>query len=154
MQETSSAQKNKWGPAAYLWTAIKEAFGWQPYHFNLHVDGQDYAIEASELVIANARKIGVFGLEWRDSIAPDDGRIDIAVVRARSLVDYTRLLITLGQGQQDQSAHIHFYTAKEEIRLEAEKKLPIHGDGEMLETDMPVTAVVVPKALTVITPSS
>jgi YegS/Rv2252/BmrU family lipid kinase len=152
MQSTSSAQKNRWGVLAYLVTAVKEAFGWQPYHFTLTIDGKTHHLYASELVIANASKIGVFGLEWSEEIVPDDGRIDIAVIRARSLADYVRVILAVVRRQQHKNRHIRFFTARQEVRLEAERPLPLHGDGEIIEEEMPLTAVVVHGALKIIVP--
>lgn len=152
MASTSSAQKNRWGVLAYLVTAVKEAFGWQPYRFKLTIDGETHHVYASELVIANACEIGVFGLEWSETIAPDDGRVDIAVVRARSLADYARVITALVRRQQHKTRHIQFFTARQEVRLEAERPLPLHGDGEVIEEEMPLTAVVVPGALKIIVP--
>ena len=155
MEKTPSAQKNRWGALAYLWNVLKEAFGWQPHQFTLTVDEQSHQINASELVIANARNIGVLGLEWDAAIEPDDGRIDIAVVRARSLGDYVRFAWALIRNQQRQSDHIQFFSAQHEIGVDAKRPLPIHGDGEILDLDLPftaITATVVPKALTLIVP--
>ena len=154
MQETSSAQKNKWGPLAYLWTAVKEALGWQPYQFTLSIDGKKQKVKASELVVANASHIGIMGLKWQDEIAPDDGRIDIAVVRARSLLDYAHVIIALAQGEQDRSEHIRFFSAKKEIQLDAEEHLPIHGDGEMLDAKLPLEAKVVSHSIRIVVPAS
>ncbi len=152
MKNTSSAQKNRWGPLAYLWTAAKEAIGWQPARFRLSVDGVTHTMRASEIVIANARSIGVFGLNWRDTIAPDDGRIDIAVVQARSLLDYARVAWALVRGRQASTDHLHFFTAQDAVRLETDRPLPVHGDGEVLDSGLPFAAEVVTGAIRVIVP--
>lgn len=152
MKNTSSAQKNRWGVLAYLWTAAKEIVGWQPHHFMLTVDGRSHHVDASELVIANARHIGVFGFEWRDTISPDDGRLDIAIVRARSLMDYARIVWSLFTSSQHESDHIQFFTAYETVALESERPLPIHGDGEMLPQTKTIQAKVDPGILSVIVP--
>lgn len=154
MKNTPSAQKNKFGSMAYLWTAIKEVFGWQPYQYTLTIDGKTDTLRASELVVANAATIGIFDLKWRDIILPDDGCLNIAVVRARSLRDYAHVLWALFRNQQNQSDHIQFFTSTQEIRLEMDQAVPIHGDGEILEETTPLTAVVVPKALQVIVPDT
>lgn len=154
MEKTSSAQKNRWGALAYLATVVKEAFGWQPHQFRLTVDGDSYDIHASEVVIANASEIGVLGLEWEKTIAPDDGRLDIAVIQARSIIDYLQLFWALLRGKQAQARPIQFYQAYEAIRLDAKRPLPLHGDGEVLEADWPLTAVVAPNILNVIVPQN
>ena len=152
MEKTSSAQKNRWGMAAYVWTLVKEAFGWQPHHFDLTIDGHTYPIQASELVIANSGRIGLWDLAWDQAISPSDGQVDVAVIRARSLTDYIGVLAALLSGQQQKSTHIQFFSAHNEVALDAKKPLPLHGDGEILNNGLPLTAVVVPGALQVIVP--
>lgn len=152
MKETSSDQKNRWGIAAYLWTAVKQALGWQPHHFTLTVDGEQHDLVASELVIANTGDIGVWGLKWEESIAPDDGRIDIAVLRARSLADYVPVIWTLLTKRQRKNDDIQIYHAYDEIRLNAWRSFPMHGDGELFTPEFPFTAVVTPQVLNVIVP--
>lgn len=153
MQSTSSAQKNRWGLAAYLWTAVKEAFGWQPYHITLTVDGEKHPIyHASELSIANAAKIGAFGLEWDGTIAPDDGRLDIIILRANSLIDYAQIAWAMITGQQRQSRQFQIFSATKDVRVETEQPLPVHGDGEVYTDILPFTAVLLPHALQVLVP--
>jgi YegS/Rv2252/BmrU family lipid kinase len=153
MEETSSEVKNRWGPVAYLWSATKAAFGWQPHRFALTLDGgQTQQLEASELVVANAAQVGVLGFEWHDDIRPDDGRLDIAVVRARSLGDYAQVLWGMLAGRQHEARQTRFFTCGDSLRLEAEGALPVHGDGEVLERSLPITAAVVPHALNVLVP--
>lgn len=154
MQNTPSEQKNRWGVLAYLWTAAKEIVGWQPHHFTLTVDSQPHSLKASELVIANTGHIGVFGLEWGDGNSPDDGRIDIVVVRARSLLDYARVGWALFSGNQQDSSHIQFLTAYETVQLESKRPLPIHGDGEILAEKTMIKAKVNPGILSVMVPKN
>ena len=153
MEKTSSNQKNRWGLAAYLWTAVKEAFGWQPFHLTLTIDGTPHQLSVTELVIANASKIGVGSLEWDEQIYPDDGRIDIAVTSARSLGDYLQLITDLVRGTQRKSRKIQFFAATESIRLDAAESLPLHGDGEKLAQKLPLDMRVIPGALKVIVPA-
>lgn len=154
MDNTSSEQKNRWGVAAYLWTAIKEAFGWQPHLFTLTIDGKKQQHHASELAIANVGKIGVFGLHWDGKIMPDDGRLDIIILRARSLIDYAQTIWALATGKQHQSHHFDILPAHEEIQVETRQKLPVHGDGEVLEDTLPFTVVLIPNALKVFVPQA
>lgn len=152
LDNTSSEQKNRWGMAAYLWTAVKEAFGWQPHAFTFTIDGETHHLAASEVAIANAGKIGAFGLKWDDEIRPDDGRIDIVLLQARSLADYAQIIWALVTGQQRKSRRFKIFSAWKEIRVETKQPLPVHGDGEIFENILPFTAVVIPKALKVILP--
>lgn len=154
MKQTSSAQKSRWGTAAYLWTAVKQFPNWRPHHFRLTVDGKTHQIRASELICANAGKFGVGELKWSERIEPDDGRIDIAVVKARSVLEYLQVAAALLFKGQHKSKQMEFFSAKKEIRVEANQQLPIHGDGEALDVQLPVTAVIKPATLGVIVPTA
>ena len=153
MASTSSEQKNRWGLAAYLVTAVKEAFGWQPYKLTLTVDDKTHHLRAAELAIANVGKIGAFGLSWDKTISPDDGRIDIVVLRARSLADYARAFWALITGQQHRSTHFNIFSAWHSLKLATERPLQVHGDGETLDDLLPFTAAVRPGMLPVIVPA-
>ncbi len=154
MERTSAEQKNRFGSLAYLWTAVKEAAGWQPHHFAVTVDGETHHLDASELVLANASEIGVLGLEWAESIIPDDSRVDLVVVRARSLLDYVQLLWALVRRRQRSQDHVQFFQAQQEIKLEAKRPLPVHGDGELIGSKQSLTAAVRPGVLQIIAPAS
>lgn len=153
MRNTPVIQKNRWGRMAYLWTAVKTLFGWQPHRFTLVIDGQTHQVAASELVIANAGQIGILGLKWRESILVDDGRLDIAVIHARSWADYLQVIGMMLRRRQYRSPHIRYFTARKEVVVQAARPLPVHGDGEMLPDEMPVTAVLVPRAISVLVPA-
>ncbi len=153
LNNTPTESKNSWGMAAYLWTAVKEAFGWQPHTFTLTIDGETHQLKASELAISNAGNIGAFGLKWDEEIRPDDGRIDVVLIRARSIADYAQVIWALIRGEQRASSHFRVFSAYNEIRVETDRQLPVHGDGEIYENMLPFTAVVVPDALTVIAPA-
>lgn len=153
LTRTGKAEKKRWGVLAYVWTAVKTAFGWQPYRFTLTIDGREHPLYATELIIANASRIGLLDLDWREGTAPDDGEIDVAVIRARSLADYARITWAFVRRRPHESRHVRYFTAREAIELAAERPLPLHGDGEPLEANWPLTAHVVPGALPVLVPS-
>lgn len=151
--KADAAAKKRWGEWAYVWTAVKEAFGWQPHVFTLTIDSKKRHFKASELLLANTSRVGVFGLQWHEAIDPSDGRLDIAVARARSLLDYAALGWALLHRRQARTDHLQFYTARRQVRLDSEQELLVHGDGEILEDGLPLTAVVVPRAVGVLVPA-
>ncbi|MFN2137943.1 MAG: diacylglycerol/lipid kinase family protein [Candidatus Promineifilaceae bacterium] len=152
MQETTSEQKNKLGTLAYLLTAVREASGWQPHHFDIIVDGRRHALEASELVLANLAEVGVFGLRWGEDIAPDDGLLDVVAINAHSAGDYLEVLSAMSRGSQAQSDLFTVFRARETVGVETDRPLPIHGDGGDVEDPWPLDARLIPQALSVIVP--
>jgi diacylglycerol kinase (ATP) len=152
MEEAASSQKSRWGDLAYLWNALKEGAEWQPHPLVLTIDGDRYEVEASEVVLANAASIGVLGMNWGEAIAPDDGVIEVILLRAHGPADYMAILPSLLRGEEQDADQVTSYTARDSVRLEAEQTLPLHGDGEVLDGPWPLEAQVVPGALSVIVP--
>jgi diacylglycerol kinase family enzyme len=68
------------------------------------------------------------------------------------LTDYVDLLSSLLRNRQEESESIIYFPAVKQIEVASDEPLPIHGDGEVLDIEMPFTATVVPNALTLIVP--
>jgi membrane protein len=153
MKKTTSEQKNRWGNLAYIVNAVKEAFGWQPFRFSLTIEGRTYELEASEVVLANTSRIGLGELALNDDIKLDDGRIDVAVIRARSIADYFRVVWAVIRRRPRQSKNMRFFATHDRLHLAMKRPLPVQGDGEALGERSELTATVVPRAVTVLVPS-
>lgn len=154
MKETPADAKSKLGALAYVWTAAREAAGWQDRRFKLTLDDKVYHVQASELVLANTAGVGVLNMKWGEAIAPDDGVIDVVAILAQSSGDYLPILTALAQGTQQDSKYITSYQARRTIRVETDRPLPTHADGEVLEDQWPLEAQIVPGALSVLVPRS
>ncbi|MFL7840271.1 MAG: diacylglycerol/lipid kinase family protein [Candidatus Promineifilaceae bacterium] len=152
MEKTTTEQKNKLGELAYLWTAAREAIDWQPQQIKLTVDDDEQTLEASEVVLANIGDVGVFDLRWGEDIRPDDGRLDVVVIDAKSAADYAKLISSLALDAEDDSDLFTYFKAYDRVCIEAKQPLPFHGDGEEIKNPTPLEAHLVPGALTVIVP--
>lgn len=153
MQNTPRRFKQLAGVFAYVTTAIKEAAEWEAQPYTLKVDGKTYDIEAAELVIANLADVGVMDLKWHEEIRPDDGKLDIVIVRAKNILDYGKVLTALTEGKTVSSDYIEFLTAEEEIEITMSQEKPVHGDGEVLEDVLPLRASVAKGVVPVFVPS-
>lgn len=151
-EETPSAAKDRFGPLAYVATAVKEAFGWQPHEFRAVIDGKVRRFQASELLISNTGQIGVGGLRWSAAIRPDDGELNLVVARARSLFDYAALLWAVLRRRRPDNSHIRIFSVRREVRVMSAAPLPVHADGERMDGGFPLQATVVPGALAVLVP--
>lgn len=152
MKETSEAAKESIGVAAYAWTGIREAFGWQPHHFTIEIDGETHKLRAAELVAANSATMGMLEMDWGDQVSPDDGVIHLGAVKADSALDYLRSVIAMILDQTRRHALIQYFPVRESFKIEAERPLPVQGDGESVGKT-PISAKVIPGALHVIVPA-
>ena len=92
-------------------------------------------------------------LRWGPDIRPDDGRLDVCIVRARTVVDYLGLLWHVVRGSHKQSPNVRYEVASRSVVIEAKHPLPVQADGEILGKT-PVRIEVVPLALKIVVPAS
>jgi YegS/Rv2252/BmrU family lipid kinase len=151
IRDTDRAAKRRFGRAAYLWTAFKWLIGYQPRRFTIAVDGRRLRPRAAQVLIANGGVLGMPPFRWGLHIRPDDGQIDVCVVSARSLGDYLRVIWQVLIGHRRRTPNIRYYSAERSIIVDADRPLPIQGDGEILG-ETPVRVQVVPDAVAVVVP--
>lgn len=152
IRDTDRAAKRRFGRAAYLWTAIKWLIGYQPRRFTIAVDGRRLRPRAAEVLIANGGVLGTPPFSWGPHIRPDDGRIDVCVVSARTLSDYLRVGWQVLIGHRRRGQNILYYSAERSVVIDADRPLPVQADGEILG-ETPVHVRAVPNAVMVVVPT-
>jgi YegS/Rv2252/BmrU family lipid kinase len=151
VRDTARAAKRRFGRAAYLWTGFKRLLGYQPQRFTIVVDGKRIRPRAAEVMIANGGVLGAPPLRWGPDIRPDDGRIDVCVLSARTALDYIKVAWHILSGQQRRGRNIRYLSAREQIIVYADRPLPVQADGEIIG-ETPLRVQVVPSAVCVIVP--
>jgi YegS/Rv2252/BmrU family lipid kinase len=91
IRDTKREAKRRFGRIAYLWTASTRLLGFQPRKFYLAVDGRKCRHRALQVLVANGGILGQPPFRWGPDIRPDDGRLDVCIIRARNLLDYLRI---------------------------------------------------------------
>src|SRR3954464_289490 len=91
IRDTGREAKRRFGRIAYLWTALTRLLGFQPRRFTLTIDGQQKKARASQIVAATGGTLGQPPFRGGPNTRPDDGRIDVCIVRARTVLDYVKL---------------------------------------------------------------
>jgi len=152
IRDTDRESKRRYGRAAYLWTAFTRLIGYQPIRFSIAADGKRIRPRASEVLIANGGVLGAPPFSWGPHIRPDDGKIDVCIVSARTALDYAGLIWHTLLGQQRRDRNVRYLTAERSIAISADEPLPIQADGEIIG-DTPIQIEVVPDALKVIVPA-
>ena len=151
IKNTERKAKRRYGFLAYLGGAARALLGLQPHLFRLSVDGKKLRLRASEIHIANG---GLFGLQIPFEgvhVRPDDGRVDIFVIKARTLGDYLEVLYYIIRRKPRQANKMVYLQAAETIEIACEHNLPFQGDGEVLG-ETPVNIRVIPNAIRVLLP--
>ncbi|MFZ0548150.1 MAG: diacylglycerol kinase family protein [Candidatus Promineifilaceae bacterium] len=149
IEQTGRKHKRRFGRLAYIAAMFKVLVGIQPHRFALTIDGQKKHVRAADVLVTNISTLSK-PIRWGRHIRPDDGMIDICVIRARNLVDVVLVawdMIWPGPPREDRN--LRFLVAKEHVHITTEKPVSVQGDGEVLGKT-PVKAVVVVGAVKVL----
>ena len=151
IRDTSGARKKRFGRVAYLWTALTRLAGFQPRRFVVTVDGESRRHHALQVVVANSGTLGQRPFRWGPDIRPDDGRLDVCVIRARTIAHLARLGWHVVSGQHKSNPNVRYLAATREVTIASDHPLPVQADGEIVG-ETPVTLRLVAAAVCVVVP--
>lgn len=151
MRDTEREAKRRFGMLAYIATMVRILIGYQPRRYTVTVDGQTRRLRASEVMVANSAAIGNPGVRLGANVYLDDGRLDLCVIRARTIVDYVGLAWSVLARQQERSRQVTWIPVRERVRIDTHSRLPVEADGEIIG-DTPVEVAFEPAAVRVIVP--
>jgi YegS/Rv2252/BmrU family lipid kinase len=151
IRETKREQKRRFGNLAYVWNITKQLTGFPLRRFDVKIDGQNRRIIASELLILNSGVIGVQKLPEDLNICPDDGRVDVYIVRAETARDYVSVLWDLLFGRKNSHPKVQSLSASKMIEINTTRPLTVQADGEIIGTT-PVKIKVIPAAVAICVP--
>jgi diacylglycerol kinase (ATP) len=152
IDKTGAGQKLRWGKLAYIANAVGQTGTIRNVSHSITLDGETTEFEASQVFVANFGKMLPL-VEPRQPILPDDGLLDVMVVRAAGplpgLLASWEALRQKGMGESD-GGHVFRARAKE-IRIDSKPSRLVESDGNPLGKT-PITISVWPGALRVIAP--
>lgn len=152
MLDAERQVKRKFGVFAYVWSGLKRLVGFQPYKFELDIDGQTYRFRASEIVVANSAIVGLPALRIAPDVRFDDGRFNVCIVRANTLWDYLKIGWDMLLGHQKRNPHLRFLEAKHSVSIRVTHPVPIQADGEFIGRGS-IDVSLVPQAVQIIAPT-
>jgi YegS/Rv2252/BmrU family lipid kinase len=149
MAATGSAEKHRWKFAAYVATTFRLLDKLRPSRHLITVDGVEYETDASMLLVANCGEVIPPFVKLRSGIRPDDGVLDLIVVRASNFSESVRAVWDLvSEGPTRGRDEFVAYARGAEIKVTSTPAEPVQLDGEP-HGQTPFTATVVPGALKV-----
>lgn len=152
MAETSGPLKRRWGFGAYVATTLRLLNEIQSIRYRITVDGVDYDAHAALVLVANCAEVIPPILRFGDGVRPDDGLLDVVVLRADSVADGVHAVwqfLRRTEGPDSRIGHVR----GREIHVETDHPVPVQLDGD-LGGATPFTAAVVPGAIRVMVPES
>lgn len=154
MRMTAREEKRRYGFLAYVYRAMASIMRSDLHRFKVKVDDFPLRFSASEVFIANCRLAGFQPLVDGVEVTPDDNRLDMFIIRARSIRDYLGVLARfIVRGGKNQADNLYYATAQENIVIESDHPLPVQADGEDVGIT-PVEIRIIPNALKLIVPCS
>ena len=151
IRDTTREAKRRFGRVAYLWTASLRLVGFQPRRFYLAIDGRKCRHRASQVLVANGGILGQPPFRWGPDIRPDDGRLDVCIIRARNLLDYVRIAWHFVLGQHKKSPNVRYLACERDVFIDTKRPLPVQADGEIIG-ETPVRVFAAPRAIRVVVP--
>lgn len=150
MAGTASAQKHKWKFAAYVATTFRLLDELRLARHFITVDGVEYEAEAALVLVANCGEVIPPFVRLRSGVTPDDGLLDVIVLRASNLAESLTAIWHLLRERPAEGSYVG-YARGREIRVETVPVEPVQLDGEPGGVT-PFTATVVPGAINIMVP--
>ncbi len=153
MAGTLSEHKRRWGMAAYVATTLRLIGEIRSTAHVITIDGVEYDANAAMVLVANCGEVIPPFVRLRAGIRPDDGLLDVVVMRANSFGQSVRAVWDLlrdAPAADGEDTFVGFATGRE-IRVETEPVQPVQLDGEPGGVT-PFTVNVVPGAIRIMVP--
>ena len=153
MAGTLSEHKRRWGMAAYVATTLRLIGEIRSAAHVITIDGVEYDANAAMVLVANCGEVIPPLVRLRGGIRPDDGLLDVVVMRANSFGQSVRAVWELLREPAAAGGEDTFvgYASGREIRVESDPVQPVQLDGEPGGLT-PFTATVVPGAIRILIP--
>jgi YegS/Rv2252/BmrU family lipid kinase len=153
MAATLSEHKRRWGMAAYVATTLRLIGNIRSATHIITIDGVEYDAHAAMVLVANCGEVIPPFVKLRAGIRPDDGFLDVVVMRANNFGQSVRAVWDLLRDAPTADGVETFvgYARGREIRVVTEPVEPVQLDGEA-GGETPFTVNVVPGAIRIMVP--
>ena len=127
IRDADRSMKDRFGRAAYVWTGAKH-LKMPPFRARIEVDGTPWFDgKAGCILVGNVGKV-LGGVEAFDDVSPEDGLLELGVVTAKGITQWTRALVRTAVGSADRSKFVQTTKAKK-IKIKLDRKMPYELDG-------------------------
>jgi diacylglycerol kinase family enzyme len=127
IRDADRSLKDRFGRAAYVFTGAKN-LKMQPFRARIEVDGTPWFDgKAGCVLVGNVGKV-LGGVEAFDDVSPEDGLLELGVITAKGITQWTRALVRTAVGSADRSKFVQTTKGKK-IRIKLDRKMPYQLDG-------------------------
>ena len=142
--------KDKMGKLAYFWAALKNLPRRRVY-VEIALDGKPpFRRRVKSVLLANMGKI-TGGLDAMPTAAPNDGLLDVGILKAATLGHWARLTGNALLGRTHRDPALEVYQART-VTIRPRRPQPVQFDGEDGGQTGELTVEVIPRAVQVLVP--
>lgn len=154
MENTPREHKKRFGVLAYLFNGIQTIFQAKRSRFTVTTENATYKAKGVAVIVSNAASILGPCLPLTPDAEPDDGLLDVCIIKSRSNRDYlTTVMEILHTKEPKLPAHqrqvINFQARR--IKIESSKSLKVQADGNLIGTT-PVNIEIIRNRLQIMVP--
>lgn len=151
VQDADREAKNRLGLFAYLWAALRNLRRKTVLvRIRLEDNPRARRRRAKSVMVANMGRLQG-GLDMVPDSWPDDGLLEVAILKAETFGDWVRLLWNAVRHRLDDDPSVEYHKAKR-VEVELSFPQPIQFDGEEAGRCRRFTVEVVPSAVQVMVP--
>lgn len=156
MASATQGLKERWGFAAYVVAAVKEAIAATPVEFHIRADGREIEVRAVSVLMANVGELFAAFLPFALPLTPrpkrswQDGLLDVVVVAPRHLGDVPAVLWKAALKQFAGDDRLLHFQARE-VTIEAAPAIAVQIDGDPAGST-PISARSVPAGVMIMSP--
>ena len=127
----TSGLKQAVGPLAYLIGGARAVLEYEPVGVRVEADGRVIDTALQLFAVCNGAYIGG-GHQLAPTARPDDGVMEVCIVRASSTLDFLALLPRLSSGEHVDDEDVAYFRTRE-VTMTFARTIKINTDGEVLE---------------------
>jgi YegS/Rv2252/BmrU family lipid kinase len=149
IESTRRESKRRFGFLAYIWNLVLQLIGLRRIGFHLIIDQKHRKVRAAEVMVVNSTLIGLGELPTKLNIHPDDGKIDVCIMKPRSIFGMLTVAWNILVRGKNRHPEFRYYPATCSVHIKTKKPLTVQGDGEVIG-QTPVEIFLVPQALNLV----
>ncbi|HVP20922.1 MAG TPA: hypothetical protein VMS73_03575, partial [Anaerolineaceae bacterium] len=149
ISSTNRIAKRRFGFLAYLWNLALQLIGLRRIGFHMVIDQKHRKIRAAEVMVVNSTLVGLGELPTRLNIHPGDGKIEVCVIKPRSIFGMLTVAWNILVRGKNRQPEFRGFQAASEIFIKTKKPLIVQADGEVVG-QTPVEIRVIPHAVDLI----
>ncbi len=131
MIDDADDAKDRLGTLAYVRAGIRPLAIGSPFHARVRVDGEDvFEGDATCVLVGNMGQLKG-GVSAFPDAHPDDGLLDVAVVTARGVREWSSVVVSAVRQRQAVSGHAHLTQGTTvDVRLDEKHRLEVDGGSK------------------------